>query len=384
MAQPTLAVAPNRHIGLNSLLTTLRDQHARSVDVIAGATAMHADNGHLIMARTAPVLTSTGVDLATGRFRLSEVALGGVGAKLDIPVPYLRRCARENVPLLDDNVNSWLKRDDRRFLVRCLRRSPDSGDGAVRALLSDWYLRIDNLDVLMAATKGIEKAGVAVQIASCDLTDRRMYVRFVSRDVQVMAPQLLRNYRSPFDGRRGSDLPVISGGFLLRNSETGYGRYSLAPWLRIEVCRNGQTVERGDVGRTHIGARITDEDGIVDPSAETRTALLELITSQTIDTIRAYLNVDFVTRAVADLERAAGVTVRKPEATIKVVSQRLHYTKDQQDAILAHFIAGADLSAGGIMQAVTSVARSIDDADAAYRMETTASKALQLAATAAA
>ena len=64
-------------------------------------------------------------------------------------------------------------------------------------------------------------------------------------------------------------------------------------------------------------------------------------------------------------------------------SQQLRYTKDHQNAILAHFIAGADLSAGGIMQAVTSVARSIEDADMAYRMETTASKALQLAAAAA-
>ena len=383
MAQPTLAVAPNRHIGMNTLITTLRDQHTRSVDVIAGAATLHADNGNLIIPRAAPLLTSTGVDLAPGSFGLSEVALGGVGGKLDIPVAYLRRLARENVPLLDANVNSWLQRDDRRFLVRCLRHSIDSGEGTARAFLSDRYLRIDNLDVLMAAIKGIEKAGVAVQIASCDLTDRRMYVRFVSPEVQVMAPELLRNYRSPFDGRRGSDLPVIAGGFLLKNSETGYGRYSLAPWLRIEVCRNGQTVERGTVGRTHIGARITDDDGIVDPSAETMKALLELITSQTVDTIRNYLNVDFVARAVGDLERAAGVTVRRPEATIKVVSQQLHYTQEQQDAILAHFIAGADLSAGGIMQAVTSVARSLDDADAAYRMETTASKALRLAAAAA-
>ena len=228
MAQPTLAVAPNRHIGMNTLITTLRDQHTRSVDVIAGAATLHADNGNLIIPRTAPILTSTGVDMAAGSFSLSDVALEGMGAKLDIPVPYLRRMARENVPLLDDNINSWLQRDDRRFLVRCLRHTPDSGEGTARAFLSDRYLRIDNLNVVMAAIKGIEKARVAVQIASCDLTDRLMYVRFVSPDVQVMAPQLLRNYRSSFDGRRGSDLPFISGGFLLNNSETGFHINTLA------------------------------------------------------------------------------------------------------------------------------------------------------------
>ena len=383
MVQPMLAVAPNRNIGLNSLVTHLRDQATRTVDVIAGAATLHSVDGKLIIPRTAPELTSTGVTMKAGSFTLSDVALGGVGAKLDIPVPYLRRLARENLPLLDDNVNSWLGRDDRRFLVRCLRHTTGDAHGAARAFLSDRYLRIDNLDVLMAVIKGIEKAGVAVQVASCDLTARRMYVRFVSPEVQVMAPELLRNYRSPFDGRRGSDLPVVSGGFLLRNSETGYGRYSLAPWLRFEVCRNGQTVERGTVGRTHLGARITDQDGLIDPSPETMNRLLELVKSQTVDAIRAYLNVDFVARAVHDLECAAGVAVPRPDATIKIVSQQLHYTKDQQDAILAHFIAGADLSAGGIMQAVTSVARSIDGADAAYRMETTASHALRLAAAAA-
>jgi hypothetical protein len=320
--------------------------------------------------------------MTDGSFALGDIALGGVGAKLNIPVTYLRRMAQENMPLLDTNVNSWLSRDDRRFLVRCLRHAA-GGDGTARAFLSDRYLRIDNLNVLLATLDGIRQAGVAVEVASCDLTERRMYVRFVSPEVTVMAPRLLRNYRSPFDGRRGSDLPVVSGGFLLRNSETGYGRFTIAPWLRFEVCTNGQTVERGTVGRTHIGARITDEDGIVDLSPETLSRLLDLITSQTVDAVRAFLDVDFVTRAVRDLERAAGVGVPKPDTTIKMVAQRLRYTQDQQEAILAHFIAGADLSAGGIMQAVTSVARSIDDADRAYRMETTAAQALRLAAAAA-
>jgi hypothetical protein len=77
------------------------------------------------------------------------------------------------------------------------------------------------------------------------------------------------------------------------------------------------------------------------------------------------------------------VTVAKPDDTIKIVAQRLRYTEEQQQGILAHFIQGGDLSAGGIMQAVTSYARSIPDTDTAYRMETTAGQALHLAAAAA-
>jgi len=383
MVSPAVTVAPNRHIDLNTMAHMLTEQKARAVDVIAGAGALECVDGNLVIAGTTPQLGDGGVTMTAGTYAMTDIALGGVGEKLGIPMSYLRRMANDNVPALDYNINTWLERDNRRFLVRCLRHDTTGGNGVARAFLSDSYLRIDNLDVLIAALDGVRQAGVAADVVSCDLTDRRLYVRVVSPEIQVMAPQLLRNYRSPFDGRRGSDLPVVSGGFLLTNSETGFGKYKIAPWLRIEVCKNGQTVDQGSHSRRHVGSRITDDDGIIDPSTETMQDLLKLIKSMTADAVRAYLDHDFVTREVRELEKVAGVTVAKPDDTIKIVAQRLRYTEEQQQGILAHFIQGGDLSAGGIMQAVTSYARSIPDADSAYRMETTAGQALHLAAAAA-
>ena len=52
------------------------------------------------------------------------------------------------------------------------------------------------------------------------------------------------------------------------------------------------------------------------------------------------------------------------------------------DAILGHFIRGGQLTAGGVMQAVTSVAQTLDDADAAHELEAQAVRVLDLAATA--
>jgi hypothetical protein len=378
MVQPFVAVAPHRNIGVENLAAMLKDQSTRAIDVIAGAAATQCVDGNLVLNNTEPNIGPDGVTMTAGTYAMNDIARSGVADKLGIPMPYLRRMAAENLPLLDANVNSWLERDHRRFLIRCLRG--DSGVGVARAFLSDRYARIDNFDVLLAALDGIRQAGVNTQVATCDLTDRRMYVRVVSPDVQVAAPQLLKNYRSPFDGRRGEDLPFLSGGFLITNSETGCGRYGIAPWLRVEVCRNGMTVDRGTLVRTHIGARITDDDGVLEPSPETVQHTLNLIKSQTTDAVRAFLDVDFVTRAVRDLEKAAGVTVEEPDATIKVVGQRLRYTEEQQQSILAHFIRGGDLSAGGIMQAVTSVAQTIPDADDAYKLESTALQALRLAA----
>ena len=47
---------------------------------------------------------------------------------------------------------------------------------------------------------------------------------------------------------------------------------------------------------------------------------------------------------------------------------------------LAHFIRGGQLTAGGVMQAVTSVAQTLDDADTAADLESQALRVMDLAA----
>ncbi|GAA2522815.1 DUF932 domain-containing protein [Pilimelia columellifera] len=252
-----------------------------------------------------------------------------------------------------------------------------------RAFLSDRYNRIENLDVLLAALDGIRASGAAGQAARVvggDLSERRMYLRVTSPEVQVLAPKLLENYRSPFDGRRGADLPVISGGFIISNSETGCGAFFVAPWLQFEVCRNGLVVKQNQLRRAHLGAQLTDEDGVIEASPETQRKNLELITAKTTDAVRSFLDVDYVTRIVRELEAEAGVEIRDPDTTIKLVGQKLRYSEEQQHDILNHFIRGGDPSAGGIMHAVTSVAQTLTDADSAFELESTAIGAMRLAA----
>ena len=51
------------------------------------------------------------------------------------------------------------------------------------------------------------------------------------------------------------------------------------------------------------------------------------------------------------------------------MSQRLRFTDAQQADILTHFIRGGDVTAGGVMHAVTSAAQTQPDADTAHEME---------------
>lgn len=69
-----------------------------------------------------------------------------------------------------------------------------------------------------------------------------------------------------------------------------------------------------------------------------------------------------------------------PHATIKTIATKLCNSDEQAKDILAHFITGADLSAGGILHAVTSVAQTLPDADAVHDLESTAIQAMRLAA----
>ena len=300
----------------------------------------------------------------------------GIADKLGIPAAYLRKMREQKPDLYDANVNGWLAGDDRRFLLRCLRG--ENGMGAARAFLSDGYKIIDNLDVLLAALDGVRQAGMPVRVDGCDLTQRRMYVRIVCEQVQALAPALLAGYRSPFTGAAGADNPVVFSGFVITNSETGCGAFSLVPRLVVQVCDNGMTITKDAMRAVHLGERL--DEGVVTWSGNTLDKTLALITAKTTDAVTAFLDPGYVERTVREMEKDAGHPVADPQETIRTVSQRLRFTDAQQASILNHFIRGGDVTAGGVMHAVTSVAQTLDDADTAHEMESLALRSLELAA----
>ena len=123
--------------------------------------------------------------------------------------------------------------------------------------------------MLLAALDGVRQSGVPVQVDGCDLTDRRMYVRVVCEQVRALAPALLAGYRSPFTGASGADSPVVFSGFMITNSETGCGAFTLVPRLVVQVCRNGMTITRDAMRAVHLGERL--DEGVVTWSGNTRT-----------------------------------------------------------------------------------------------------------------
>ncbi len=374
----TAPPAGARNVTLGDLAGMLRGQQARKVDVVAPARAVRARHGQLVIDGTDPVLGPDGVTASAGTYIPTEVCDQGLADKLGIPAAYLRRLRDQRPELYDANVNGWLDGDPRRFLIRCLRPGTGTGPGAARAFLSDGYKRIDNLDVLLAALDGVQASGVPAEVDGCDLTERRMYVRVVCEQVRALAPVLLAGYRSPFTGAAGADNPVVFAGFVISNSETGCGAFTLTPRLVVQVCRNGMTISKDAIRAVHLGERL--DEGVVTWSGNTLDKTLALISARTSDAVTTFLEPGYVDRVVRALSAQAGHPLSDPQEAVQVVSGRLRFTDAQQAGILAHFIRGGDLTAGGVLHAVTSAAGTQADADAAHEMESQALRALEIAA----
>lgn len=378
MTAPTVNADAARNADLADLVQVLKGQRARSLDVVAAPSGIRSEGGTLVIAGTEPEITEDGVTNLDGRYAPNAVADEGIAEKLGIPLAYVRRMRNERTDLYDANVNGWLQSETRRkFLIRALRSEDGGGTGIARAFLSDTYKTIDNLDVLIAAIDGIGRSGVNAKVASADISDRRMYVRIVCPEVQTLAPDLLRGYRSPFGGRSGTDNPVVSAGFVISNSDTGCGAFTIVPRLVVEVCSNGMTVERDAVRHVHLGARM--HEGVVRWSDDTQRKTLGLITSVTRDAVATFLDADYIRHHVETLNEKAAHPVEHPDAAVKVVTKQLAFTEAQQSTILSHFIQGGVQTRGGLLHAVTSAAQVQTSADAQYDMERKAPRVLNMA-----
>lgn len=364
-----------RNATLQDLAARLQDEHARKLDIVAPASKLSFKNGVLQVTGAEAELSPDGVTSTDGSYLPTAVFDEGLAEKLGIPTAYLRRMRNDHVALYDANANGWLERDGRKFLVRAFR---GEGAGVARAFLSDGYKIVDNFDVLTAALTGIKEAGVKVDISKCDLTDRRMYVKVNAPEVMAMATDLLKNYRSPFTGEQGKDNPWVSAGFNIRNSEVGNGAFTITPEITVLVCTNGMTMTKDAYRSVHLGAKLNE--GVVRWSDATQQKNLELVTSMTADAVRTFLDADYVTAKIAELEQTASAPVEDAAATIKHVSNKLSFSEEASKGILDFFIKGADTTAGGVMHAVTAYCQTVEDADLAHEIQDAGVRAMELAA----
>jgi hypothetical protein len=390
-----------RNIALDDLFARLQEQQARKVDIVVRATDLVAVGGQIVLTNQNTVITPSGVTDPNGRYQPLDTFLIHLAGKLSIPLDYLRKLHSHRPDIFDANVNGWLsgnadnEPDPRNFLFRGFTGDDDSGRVA-RGLQGDSYRIVDNLDVTAATLEGLRQAGVNA-VGAADISDKHMYLRLVAPAVKVWAEELLKGYRSPFDddgekrvggdnlpgilraatavGRTGRD-PILNPGIMVKNSELGFSSTAVTPYCNFLICGNGQSVTTDVVRAVHAGSR--QDVGAVDWSKDTRNKELALMTAKVRDSVHTFMSESYWEKQVAKWTAKAGKPVNDPETTIGFVASGLGFTDDERATIFRHFLTGGQRTAGGVMNAITSTAQTIENADRAALFEGVAVQALDL------
>jgi hypothetical protein len=322
----------NKGISLSALAAEIERQADAKHDLIASTSAltMHAESGQ------APVLeVSDGGDGTGSVYGINQTAHSQIAGHLGIPTRYYDKMRTEAPELLADNVNTWFGRRNERRMVRTL-------DGNVRALLSDRYQRIDNNEIAQVALPALAKIP-EIQVVSSQITEHRLYI-------QATTPRITGAVKV------GDN---VQAGVIISNSEIGGGAVSIAPMIYRLACLNGMVVADKKFRAYHVGRRIEDSAELwADDTrkADDRAVLLKVrdMIAQAVDAVNFRESVD----------RMAGLTDQRvtgdPRKVVEVLAKTIDANEAEQGGILRSLIEGGDLSAWGLLNAVTAQAHTAE------------------------
>jgi hypothetical protein len=293
-----------------------------------------------------------------GKYGITSLARRQLAEKLKIPFAYFERMRAEQPALLDRNVNTWLQTDRERRMIRTL-------DGCVRAVLSDRYRRLDNVDLAEAVLPILQRLP-EVRFESVELTDTRMYIKAVTPRVQIeMAPG-----------------DVVQAGLVIMNSEVGHGTLSVQPLLYRLVCSNGLIAADRGLRKTHVGRILQSDEEVTTVfrddtlAADDRAFFLKVR-----DVVEAAVSETGFRQVAQKMQQTLGIKLTgDPTKTVEVLANRYALNEVERAGVLRHLIVVGDLSGYGLVNAVTHYSQEIDDYDRATEFEALGGKLIELAA----
>jgi hypothetical protein len=277
---------------------------------------------------------------------LNEYAHGQVADRLKIPKRYYDRMLSDAPGLLDTNVQHWFHNEPESRMVRML-------DGKVRAILSNRYRRLDNIDLMnRAILPELSKFGDDLKFHVGALTDDRLYIRAVLPSLSATIRHEPGNHTFlPHGG------DVVQAGVQIRNSEVGNGKLEVAPFIWRLVCLNGLVRADLALGKYHVG-RETEEAAYAIYRDDTIKADDNAFWLKVRDAVGEALSEVTFGQIVRDMQEAAtGERIANPVAATEKLAKANSLTEDEGANILKFLVEGGDLSQWGAVNAVTSAAK---------------------------
>jgi len=293
-------------------------------------------------------------------FAVTDHAHSQIAARLDIPSKYYQRMRSHAPELLAANVNEWFHQKPERRMVRTL-------DGRMRAYLSERYRPLDNYDLAEAVLPVLKEMGEGLKIVSTQLTEARMYIKVINERVEM-------------EVKKGD---VVQAGMVISNSEVGSGSLKVEPLIYRLICLNGMIAQDHSQKRYHVGR-----------NADVGEAY-ELFRDETLkaDDRAFFLKVQDTVRAAVDITKFATIVERMREATeqriegnpvksVELLTKSFGYNNEESSGVLQHLIQGGDLSAYGMLNAITRTSQDLEDYERATALERDGSRVLSLPASA--
>lgn len=274
-----------------------------------------------------------------------------VASALGIPAKYYDLMQSRKPELLAQNVNAWFGDRENSYMIRTM----DYGAGRMaRALLSDRYRRIDNMEIASAVLP-LFAGSDQYEVVSSEVTENRLYLKIVNRRLEMAVV--------PGD--------IVQAGVMISNSEVGLGSVSVQPLVYRLVCTNGMVVNDMGERKNHVGraAKAVDDSFHIyfdeTMEAEDKAFLLKLR-----DVTMAAIEESRFAQVVGRLKEAAGIPITgKVTEVVELTARTYGINSDEQDSVLQHLIAGGDLSQYGLSNAITRASQDVESYDRATTLE---------------
>ena len=324
---------------LQEVLMELEHQNKAKKDYIAPAQGMKLERD----GRT--FLMGTQTPFATIPLFHRQLA-----SALSIPMKYYDLMQKEKPELLAENVNAWLGTRQNNYMVH----SMDYGTGPVaRALLSERYRRIDNMEIASAVLP-LFAGNDGYSVESYEVTEHRLYLKILNRRLEM-------------EVRKGD---IVQACVMISNSEFGLGAVSVQPLVYRLACLNGLIVSGYGERRNHVGrqAKMTEDFTLYSDEtlqAEDRAFLLKLR-----NTTMAAIEENRFAQVVDRLKEAAGIPIKGiVQEAVELTGREFGITQEEQDGIFRYLVEGGDLSLYGLTNAVTRMSQDVDSYDRATALE---------------
>lgn len=288
---------------------------------------------------------------------VNDIAHSQICTHLGIGSKYYDKMRGEYPKLLAENVNAWFHKNPQQRMLRTL-------DGNARAFLSNRYCRIDNYDIAEAVLPKLS-AIPDLKVESCELTDKKMYIKAVNPRLQA-------------DVKVGD---TVQSGVVITNSEVGLGSVTVYPLIYRLVCTNGMIAADSGISRRHVGRIREDDENMSLFRDETLKADDKAFIMKVQDIVSVATDEARFMSVVHKMQQAedAKITSGNIPGVVELTSRHFKITEEEGKGILRHLIEDNDgLSLYGLANAVTAQSQQVKSYDRATELENTGYQVLTM------